>query len=336
MIGRYLLRRTGLLLLAFVLAATILFVVLRVLGNPVFALISVGATDADIAAAAARLGVDRPIWEQYVDYLRQLVTLDLGQSFTNRLSVGDEIVRRLNVTLPLTLLSFLLAVLIAVPVGFFAAWKSRTWYGATFSALSQLGGAVPVFWVGILLVAVLSLGWRVFPAGGFPRTDWEDPGAALYALVLPVTTIALVAGSDLARYVRSATLDILGQQYMRAARATGQSFGTALWRHGVRNAVVPVISILAIMLSTTFVGAVVIERVFALPGLGDMLLVGIKEQDFPSVQGVLLFSTALVLLLGFAADVIQRLIDPRLRGSLSGNRRTAPAQTDATTAEAAA
>lgn len=324
------------LLLAFALAATILFVVLRVLGNPVFALISVGATDADIAAAAARLGVDRPIWEQYVDYLRQLVTLDLGQSFTNRLPVGDEILRRLNVTLPLTLLSFALAVVIAVPVGFFAAWKSRTWYGATFSALSQLGGAVPVFWVGILLVAVLSLGWRLFPAGGFPRTDWQDPGAALFALVLPVTTIALVAGSDLARYVRSATLDILGQQYMRAARATGQSFGTALRRHGVRNAVVPVISILAIMLSTTFVGAVVIERVFALPGLGDMLLVGIKEQDFPSVQGVLLFSTALVLLLGFAADIIQRLIDPRLRGSLSGNRRIGPSREGAVGAEAAA
>ncbi|MEX0151055.1 ABC transporter permease [Microbacterium sp. LMI1-1-1.1] len=319
--GRYLLRRTGLLLLALALAVVILFVVLRVLGNPVFSLISVGATDAEIAAAAARLGVDRPLWQQFLDYVGQLATLDLGQSFTNRLPVGDEILRRLNVTLPLTLLSFLLSVVIAVPVGFLAAWKSRTWYGSAFSALSQLGGAVPVFWVGILLVGLLSLNWRLFPAGGFPRRDWEDPGAALFALTLPVVTIAIVAGSDLARYVRSATLDVLGQQYLRAARATGQGFGTALRRHGIRNAVVPVISILAIQLSTTFVGAVIIERVFALPGLGDMLLVAIREQDFPSVQGVILFSTALVLLLGFVADVAQRLIDPRLRGTLSGNRR---------------
>lgn len=309
------------LLLALGLAVAILFFVLRVLGNPVFALISVGATDADIAAAAARLGVDRPLHVQFFEYLGQLATFNLGTSFTNHLSVGDEILRRLNVTVPLTLLAFLLAVIIAIPVGFVAAWKSRTWYGTTFSAASQLAGAVPAFWVGILLIAVLSLGWRVFPAGGFPRTDWEDPGAALRSLFLPVLTIALVAGSDLARYVRSATLDVLGQQYLRAARATGQSFGTALWRHGVRNAAVPVISILAIMLSTTFVGAVVIERVFALPGLGDMLLVAIKEQDFPSIQGVLLFSTLLVLLLGFAADVLQRIIDPRLRDSLSGNRR---------------
>lgn len=308
------------MLLALALAVTILFVVLRLLGNPVFALISVGATEDDIAAAAARLGVDRPIYVQFFDYLAQLARLDFGQSFTNRLSVGDEILRRLNVTLPLTLLAFGLSVLIAVPVGFFAAWKARSWYGTAFSALSQIGGAVPVFWVGILLIAVFALNWRVLPAGGFPRTDWEDPGAALRALALPVITIAIVAGSDLARYVRSATLDVLGQQYMRAARATGQSFGSALWRHGVRNGVVPVISILAILLSTTFVGAVIIERVFALPGLGDMLLVGIKEQDFPSVQGVLLFSTVLVLVLGFIADVVQRLLDPRLRDTLSGNR----------------
>jgi peptide/nickel transport system permease protein len=310
-----------LLLLAFALAVAILFVVLRVLGNPVFALISVGATDQEIAAAAARLGVDRPVHEQFLEYVTQLASLDLGTSFTNNLPVGPEIVRRLNVTLPLTLLSFVLSVVIAVPVGFFAAWKSRTWYGTVFSAVSQLGGAIPVFWVGILLVTALALDARIFPAGGFPRSDWEDPGAALFALTLPVLTIAIVSGSDLARYVRSATLDVLGQQYMRAARATGQSFGGAFLRHGVRNGIVPVVSILAIQLSTTFVGAVIVERVFALPGLGDMLLVGIQEQDFPSVQGVLLFSTTIVLLLGFGADVVQRLIDPRLRASVSGNRR---------------
>lgn len=309
------------LLLAFALAVVILFVVLRLLGNPVFALISVGATDQEIAAAAARLGVDRPIPEQFLDYIAQLARGDLGQSFTNNLPVAEEIARRLNVTLPLTVLAFLLSVLIAVPVGFIAAWRSRTWYGTAFSAVSQLGGAIPVFWVGILLVTALALNARIFPAGGFPRRDWDDPGAALVALALPVLTIAIVSGSDLARYVRSATLDVLGQQYMRAARATGQSFAGAFLRHGVRNGIVPVISILAIQLSTTFVGAVIVERVFALPGLGDMLLVGIQEQDFPSVQGVLLFSTTLVLLLGFAADVVQRIVDPRLRASVSGNRR---------------
>lgn len=303
------------------LAVTVLFVVLRVLGNPVYALISVGATDDDIAAAAARLGVDQPIPVQFGTYLAQLAHLDLGRSFTSNLSVSDEILRRLNVTLPLTLISFALSVVIAIPVGFVAAWKSRTWYGTSFSALSQLGGAIPVFWVGIILVTVFALQARLLPAGGFPRTDWTDPALAIRALILPVATIAVVSASDLARYVRSASLDVLGQTYLRTARATGQSFGGALLRHGLRNGIVPVISVLAIQLSTTFVGAVIIENVFALPGLGDMLLVGIREQDFPSVQGVLLFSTTLVLVLGFAADVLQRILDPRLRTSLSGNRR---------------
>ncbi|MCI2959376.1 ABC transporter permease [Agromyces atrinae] len=317
----YLLRRTGLLLLSLALAAALLFLVLRVLGNPVYALISVGATEEDIAAAAARLGVDRPIGVQFVEYIQQLVSLDLGTSFTNQLSVGDEIARRLNVTLPLTLISFALSVLIAIPVGFIAAWRSRTWYGTAFSAATQLGGAIPVFWVGILLITVFALQNRFLPAGGFPRSDWADPADALRSLTLPVLTIAIVAGSDLARYVRSATLDVLGQVYLRTARATGQSFGGAIWRHGVRNGIVPVISILAIQLSTTFVGAVIVENVFGLPGLGDMLLTAIRERDFPSVQGVVLFSTVLVLGLGFAADVAQRIIDPRLRTTLSGNRR---------------
>jgi peptide/nickel transport system permease protein len=304
-----------------VLAITVLFVVLRVLGNPVYSLISVGATEEDIARAAARLGVDRPLPVQFLDYVGQLLRLDLGRSFSSGLPVGDEMLRRLNVTLPLTLLAFALSVIIALPVGFVAAWKARTWYGTAFSAVSQLAGAIPVFWVGIILIAVLALRARLLPAGGFPRTDWAEPSLAIRALVLPVVTIAIASGSELARYVRSASLDVLGQTYLRTARATGQGFGGALLRHGLRNGIVPVISVLAIQLSTTFVGAVIIENVFALPGLGDMLLVGIREQDFPSVQGVLLFSTALVLALGFVADVVQRLLDPRLRGSLSGNRR---------------
>lgn len=298
----------------------VLFVVLRMLGNPVYALIGIEATPEDIAAAERALGVDQPILVQFSSYLADLARFDLGSSFMSHLPVSDEILRRLNVTLPLTLLSFLLAVVIAVPVGFVAAWKSRTWFGTLFSALSQLGAAIPVFWVGILLITVFSiqLGW--LPSGGFPRRDWADPGAALTALTLPVITIALVSGSELARYVRGATLDVLGQDYLRTARALGQSFPQAMLRHGLRNGIVPVISILAIQLSTTFVGAVIIENVFALPGLGDMLLTGIRQQDFPNVQGVLLFSTVLVLVIGFAGDVAQRLIDPRLRASVSGNR----------------
>jgi peptide/nickel transport system permease protein len=224
------------------------------------------------------------------------------------------------VTVPLTLLSFLLALVLALPIGFVAGWKSDRWYGVALSAFSQLGIAVPVFWVGILLVSVFSINLRWFPAGGFPRDDWADPAAALEALALPIITIAIVMSASISRYVRSATLDVIGSDYLRNARALGSGFGAAMWRHGLRNGAVPVISILGIELATTFLGAVVVESVFTLPGLGSMLLNAIEQHDYPNIQGILFVSTFAVLVIGFAADIVQRLVDPRLRHSISGNR----------------
>lgn len=147
------------------------------------------------------------------------------------------------------------------------------------------------------------------------------PGEAVRSLVLPVVTIALVMSASLIRYVRSATLDVLGSDYLRTARALGSSFGQAMWRHGLRNASVPVVSVLGIELASTLLGAVVVESVFALPGLGSMLVTGIAQHDYPVVQGVLFVSTLAVLLIGFAADLVQRVIDPRLRDRLSGGTR---------------
>ena len=151
--------------------------------------------------------------------------------------------------------------------------------------------------------------------------DWEDPADALRSLALPVITIAFVMSASLSRYVRSATVDVLGSDYLRTARAGGASMREALLRHGVRNGAVPVIAVLGIELSTTLLGAVVVESVFTLPGLGNMLLTGIEQHDFANIQGVLVVSTLFVVLVGFAADIAQRLIDPRLRTSISGNLR---------------
>ncbi|MEU0566220.1 ABC transporter permease [Nonomuraea sp. NPDC005983] len=319
--GRYLLRRTAFLLGSLLLAASLLFVLLRLLpGDPANSLLSVGATQEQIAAARHQIGSDRPLLEQFASWLGGLARLDLGTSFVSTLPVGQEIAARLVVTVPLTLLSFALAVLVAVPVGFLAAYRADRWYGPLLSGVSQLGIAVPVFWTGMLLVTVFALYLRVLPAGGFPRADWADPADALTSLTLPVITIALVMSASLIRYVRSATLDVLGSDYLRTARALGSSFVGAMWRHGLRNASVPVISILGIELATTFLGAVVVESVFALPGLGGMLVKGIAEHDYPVIQGVLVVSTFAVLLIGFAADLAQRLVDPRLRAHLGGGR----------------
>ncbi|WP_221357171.1 ABC transporter permease [Streptomyces beigongshangae] len=320
--GRYLLRRLIFLLVSLALASVVLFVLLRLLpGDPANALTSVGASPEQIAAARRSIGSDRPLPEQFTHWLGQLASGDLGTSFVSSLPVGPEVSARLNVTVPLTLAAFVLAVVVAVPVGFVAAYRRRTWYGALLSGVSQLGIAIPVFWLGMILIAVFALNAGWLPSGGFPQDGWAAPADAVRSLVLPVVTIALVMAASLIRYVRSATLDVLGSDYLRTARALGASFPRAMWRHGLRNASVPVISVLGIELASTLLGAVVVESVFALPGLGSLLATGIAQHDYPVVQGVLFVSTLAVLLIGFAADLVQRVIDPRLRGRLSGGAR---------------
>lgn len=303
------------MLISLLLAATVLFALLRLLpGDPANALLGVGATQQQIDAARAQVGSDQPLSVQFLSFLGNMARLDLGTSFVSRASVLEEIGNRMSVTLPLTLFGFLLAMAIALPLGILAAVKSHRWYGATISVVSQLGIAIPVFWVGILLVTLFAINLRWLPSGGFPLRGWSNFGEAAIGMVLPATTIGLVMGASLLRYVRAATLDVLGSDYLRTARALGASFPEAVLRHGLRNGAVPVISVIGIELASTFLGAVVIERVFSLPGLGSMLLLAIQQRDYPNVQGVLFVSTLLVLLIGFAADLTQRLIDPRLRG----------------------
>nr|WP_055048587.1 ABC transporter permease [Devosia sp. A16] len=303
------------MVLSLLIAAVVLFVLLRLLpGDPANALLGVGATEAQIAAARTQVGSDQPLMTQFVNFVGNLARFDLGTSFVSKASVLGEIGNRLSVTVPLTILGFLLAIAIALPLGIIAAVKADRWYGAAISIVSQLGIAIPVFWLGILIVTIFAINLRLFPSGGFPLKGWASFGEAAVALALPVLTVALVIAASLLRYVRSATQDVIGSDYIRTARALGSGFTEALLRHGVRNGAVPVISILGIELATTFLGAVVVEKVFALPGLGSMLLLAIQQRDYPNVQGVLFISTLLVLLIGFAADLLQRFIDPRLRG----------------------
>lgn len=310
----YVLRRGLLLIASFAIAMVLIFVLLRLLpGDPANALLSVNATPEQIAAARAEVGSDRPLFVQFGDWVAQMLRFDLGESLITGASVGDEIAARLVVTIPLTVFAFLLAVVGSLLAGVTAAVRADRWYGVLLSGVAQLGIAVPVFWVGIILVWVfgLLLGW--FPTGGFPIDDWSDPAGAISSLALPAIAIACVMGASLTRYVRSATIDVLGSDYLRTARAHGSGFGEALWRHGLRNGAVPVISVLGIELASTLLGAVVVESVFALPGLGSYLVDGIARHDFSAIQGVLVVTTLLVLLVGFAADVAQRVVDPRLR-----------------------
>jgi len=307
-------RRILLLALAAFMASSALFFLLRILpGDAALNMAGLEATPEQIQATRHRLGTDRPLVMQYGAWIAGMAGGDFGISYFNKLPVSREIGRRLAVTLPLSLLAFALATLISFPVGILAATRRRSPVGIAVSALSSVGVAVPVFWAGIILVWLFALKARLFPAGGFPTDGWADPGAALLSLVLPVVTIAIVMSSTLIRYVRSAILDVLAQDYIRTARALGYSARRARWRHGVRNAAVPVVSIMSIELSTSLLGAVVVENVFAIPGLGAMLLEGVKTRDLPVVQDIVFMITFFVLFIGFIADMAQRIIDPRLR-----------------------
>ncbi|MBM6397385.1 ABC transporter permease [Ochrobactrum anthropi] len=317
----YIIRRSAILVLSVFIASIVLFLLLRLLpGDPANALVSVGADAAQIEAARKQVGSDLPLYEQFLRFIGSLLRFDLGNSFVSGAPVLAEIGKRLIVTVPLTLMAFVVAIMIAVPLGILSVVRQNRWYGTVISVISQLGIAVPVFWIGILLVWFFAVKLRLFPSGGFPSRGWQSAPAAFQSLVLPVTTIAIVMSASLIRYVRSATQDVLGSDYLRTARALGATFSQALVRHGIRNGAVPVISILGIELASTLLGAVVVERVFSLPGLGSMLLLGIEQRDYPNVQGVLFVSTLLVLLVGFAADLLQRLIDPRLRQRSAGGR----------------
>ncbi|MTE22771.1 ABC transporter permease [Microbacterium sp. ZXX196] len=310
---RFLLRRAAFLLVSLALASVVVFFLLRVLpGDPANALASVGATEEQIEAARAAVGSDQPLPAQFAAWIAQAATGDLGTSLVSGLPVGPEVVQRLRVTLPLTAAAFALAVAIALPCGYVAATRARTWYGQALGAVAQLGIAVPVFWLGMILVVVFALRLRILPAGGFPIDGWADPLAAATDLVLPVVTVAIVMSASLIRYVRSAVLDVAGSDFVRTARAMGATFGQAMRQHGARSAAAPVVAVLGIELASALLGAVVVEQVFALPGLGSLLVTGIEQHDYPVIQGVLVVTTLAVLVIGFVADICQRLIDPRV------------------------
>ena len=310
----FLLRRLGLLVVAFFVMSVLVFLLLRLLPGDLARV--VGGTEAPparIEALRESLGLNRPLTAQYGDWIGGILTGDFGTSALNGASVTDELAQKLEVSAPLVLASTVLSIVVAVPLGIVAGARHRRPDGVVLSVVSQLGIALPTFWVGLMLVILFAVHWRVLPSQGFPIDGWASPGRAVRSLVLPTVTLALSQGAVLMRFVRSATLDVLHQEYIRTARAKGLTRTQALYRHGLRNASVPIVSILGVQIASLIAGVVVIERVFALPGIGQMLVTDVGARDLEKVQGTVLLIAAIVLLLGFAVDVLHRFVDPRLR-----------------------
>ncbi|WAL65549.1 ABC transporter permease [Amycolatopsis cynarae] len=307
------LRRTAILVASVLAASIVVFAFMAVLpGDPAQVALGVNATPELLAKTRHEFGLDRPLVVQYLGWLGGLLHGDFGRSYVTGEAIGPQLVDRLGVTLWLVGAGMLVAVVIAVPLGTLAATWHRRAAGATISGLSQLGVAVPAFLAGILLVQVFAVGLRWLPSGGWTPPD-QDAGEFLRGLVLPALSLGLVQGAVLTRYVRSAVLDVLGQDYLRTARSKGLRPYPALIRHGLRNAAVPVVTVLGLQLTTLLIGAVVVERVFVLPGLGSLLLDSVAARDLLTVQGIVLVLVVAVLLVNFLVDVGYALIDPRLR-----------------------
>ena len=242
---------------------------------------------------------------------------DFGTSYLNRLPVSGQIATRLGVTGWLVFFAMVLALVIAVPVGVLAAVRNRRLSGFVLSGLSQLGLAIPAFWAGIMGVFLFAVQLRWLPANGYVRL-LEDPGQWAAHLVLPVVALAVVQASVLVRYVRSAVLEVLSEDYIRTARAAGWTRTRALLRHGLRNASLSVVTVVGLQLATLFVGAIVIEQVFALPGLGQLLLDAVARRDLVVVQGTVMVLVFAVLVINALVDLSYLALDPRLR---TGSRR---------------
>jgi len=309
---RYALTRTASLVASLVVASLVIFIVLEVVpGDPASFMLGLNASPETVAALRTELGLDAGPVARYLAWIGGVFTGDFGTSYAYRTPVAGMILDRLQVSLPLALLALALSTLIALPVGLWAAARRGTATDTGIMAATQLGVALPNFWFAMLLVLVFAVRLHWLPAGGF--AGWADPGAALKSLLLPAVALALPQAAILSRVMRAALIETLSEDFIRTARAKGLTRGQALTRHAFRNALIPVLTIIGLQFSFLLAGAIIIENVFFLPGLGRLAFQAISQRDLIVVKSVVLLLVAAVVLVNYLVDLAYLAVDPRLR-----------------------
>ena len=309
----YLISRIRVLVLSLIMASVAIFVVIEIIpGDPASYMLGINAEPETLLALKKELGLDVPKIERYFSWTLGMIQGDFGLSYTYRVPVSELIISRLGVSLPLAIYSILLSALIALPVGFIAAashGKVKDW---SLMSFTQLGISIPNFWFAMILVLIFSINLKWFAAGGVPGWD-QGIFPNLKALTLPAFALALPQASILSRVFRSALIDTLREDYFRTARASGLSFYKTLFNHGFRNALIPVMTILGLQFSFLIAGAIIIENVFFLPGLGRLIFQGIVQRDLIIVESVVMLLVFAVVLVNFLVDLAYIKVDPRLR-----------------------
>ncbi len=306
-------RRIGGFLAALLLASLVIFTAVEVLpGDSAQMILGTEARPDTLAALRHEMGLDQPVTQRYADWVAGFVQGDLGTSRTYSLSVSTLVAERLVVSVPLALAALAFAVGTGLSLGIFAALRRNSLIDHALMGLTQIGIAVPNFWFAMVLVLVFAVNLRIFPAGGFP--GWAQGGfAAMSSLVLPTVALALPQAAILARIVRASLIETFHEDYMRTARAKGLSHGQAIRRHALRNAMIPVLTIMGLQLAFLLAGAIIIENVFALPGLGRLIFQAIQQRDRVVVMSIVLLLVGTIMLINLALELIYLAVDPRLR-----------------------
>ncbi|MBS8271392.1 ABC transporter permease [Halomonas litopenaei] len=309
---RYALGRLTSLIISLIVASIVIFAVIEVIpGDPAAFMLGINARPDTIAALRAEMGLDQSVVARYFDWVTGLLRGDFGQSWTYKTPVAKLIADRIWVSLPLAIYALALSTLIAFPAGIYAASRRGGAGDVTIMGATQLGVAIPNFWFAMILVLIFAINLRWFSAGGFP--GWSDPLQAIKALTLPAIALALPQAAILARVMRSSLLDMLGEDFIRTARAKGLSARQALWKHAVRNALIPVLTIIGLQFSFLLAGGIIIEQVFFLPGLGRLIFQSISARDLIVVESVVMLLVFTVIMVNFLVDLAYAAVDPRLR-----------------------
>ena len=294
-------------------ASVVIFIVMEILpGDPALVILGTEATEDSIRALNKLLGLDRPAHERYFSWIGGILQGDLGNSYAYRVPVWELVEGALQLTVPLAILSMILSVILALVIGLYAAANHNKVSDVSLMGFSQLGISVPNFWLAVLLILFFSVNLRWLPPGGFP--GWEDgfwPG--FRALILPAVSLATVQGAILARITRSSVLEVFREDYVRTARAKGLSQRATLWLHVLRNAMIPVLTVMGLQFANLLAGTVVVESVFHLPGLGSTVLKAINNRDTIVVENVVLMLAGMVVVTNFVVDMLYAVIDPRLK-----------------------
>jgi peptide/nickel transport system permease protein len=310
----YLARRIAIAAATLVLASVVVFAMLEIVpGDPARIMLGMNASAGQVAQLRHQMGLDAPLLLRYLHWAGGLLHFDFGRSYTYSVPVIDLVAERVAVSLPLALIALALSTIIAIPVGLYSASRRGRAGDTVAMGTAQFGVAIPNFWFALLLIYLFAVWLRWVPAGGFP--GWSaGAGPALKSLALPAIALALPQAAILARVARSAMIEVLSEDYIRTARAKGMPRRAVLWRHALRNAMIPVLTIMGLQFAFLLAGTIIIENVFYLPGLGRLVFQAINQRDLIVVEGVVMLLVATVIVVNLLVDLSYALVDPRLRG----------------------